>query len=410
MKPSNRKIMKKIGAGLMLGLSLFNLGAAWNKANGWNTMKRSKRLRIKEKDQLDAEEAIIAQVAEDEAEKAIKENSVSQQQQATAVRDLSLSQKLYRAVAIGTISIAVGIFATSMIFNTPFAIGKGMLSLLPGNPHLAVWFLKSNKEEVHSEENFMVMAGLDSAGETVDKFKLVVEYNPNLITFNSKNFSESFLIQENQVSDNKRELIIKNKSDFAPKIFSKEDLVELEFQSKKMTSKNEAVISINQEKSLIVSKNNGMSRNILGDSEGTSLLILGDINKDLRCQKIEKVVGTVGFWKNFVAGSDSVDRSGYWQDLGDTGIICGYSKDYIYLSIVSPVENDMNNFNFISGALEHEFRKPDYYWAEDAYNFYVFQISMEWINEIDEIKLEFKKGLINKKKWPIEGVGKIVFE
>ncbi|MDA3815146.1 MAG: hypothetical protein PF549_02155 [Patescibacteria group bacterium] len=220
MRASSRKIFKKIGAGLMLGLSLFNLGAAWNKTEGWNTAKRSKKLRVKEKDQIDEEVVVFAEIAEEEAEKAIKERSGFQKEQVVEKIETTLSQKIYRTTAVGLLSVALGVFATSMIFNAPFSLGKGLLSLLPGNPHMAVFSLSSEKEVVNAGDDFTVIARLDSAGEQVDDLKLVINYNPSLVSFEKHNSYINWNVQEKQISDNKRELIfLSDKEKFLPHIF-----------------------------------------------------------------------------------------------------------------------------------------------------------------------------------------------
>ncbi len=411
MKDSSRKILKKIGAGLMLGLSLFNLGAAWNKAEGWNMAKRSKNLREKEKDRIDSEVALFAEVAEEEAEKAIREKSISQQEQTEEVIVLTVSQKIYRASAIGAMSVALGIFATSMIFNLPFALGKGMLSLLPGNPHLAVLSLSANAELVDVGDQFSVDINLDSAGEKVDSLKIVFPYDPNLISFEKNIPSSGWEIKENQVSDNRRELILLNdEKTFIPRNFVKENFVRVIFKSKKTASGKDIIFSLDQSRSLVVSKNDQMGRNILGETRSEKISFSNNIVQSMMCQKVGGSVGPIDFWKNFVQGDLSKPRADYWQDFGDSiGMICAHDGDYVYLVVVSG-EKNIDNFKVVNNQISQNFDAPDYFWEDGSFDFRLYQFSSNGKTEINNLKFEIQNDFLNKREWPIEGVGKIIFE
>lgn len=413
MKDSSRKILKKIGAGLMLGLSLFNLGAAWNKAEGWNMAKRSKNLREKEKDKVDSDVVLFAKIAEEEAEKAINEKNILQQEQTEEVISLTISQKIYRAIAIGIMSIALGIFATSMIFNLPFAMGRGMLSLLPGNPHLAVLslILDSDSEIIDAGDQFSINVNLDSAGEEVDSLKMVFSYNPNLVSFKNNIPLSGWEIRENQIDNDKRELVLStDKKTFIPRKFVKENFVKLFFESKKVASGKYIVFSVDQSKSFVISKNNQTGKNILGETNSEKVSFSNKANQLMMCQRIEENAGTVEFWKKFVQGDLSKSRSDYWQSFDDsTGIICASDKNRIYLLVVSSGKN-IEKFKVISRKINYDFDAPDYFWEDGNFDFRLYQFSSEGEREIDDLKFEMRNDFLNKQEWPLEGFGKIILE
>lgn len=411
MKASSRKILKKIGAGLMLGLSLFNLGAAWSKAEGWNLAKRSKNLRVKEKDQIESEMTIFAEVAEEEALRAIQEKSALQQEQFTEEASLTVYQKIYRASAIGILSVALGIFATSMLLNLPFALGKGMLSLLPGNPHLAKLALSVDKESVSVGDEFIVKVNLDSAGEKVDSIKLVLNYNPNLVSFENDSIPTNWEIKENQIDKKRRELIlITEKKKFEPKIFIEEDFMELSFKTKNLSAGEDLVFSLNRAKSLVVASEAKIEKNILGEVHGTKITVFNKEVRDLKCQKLNETIGTIDFWKNFVKGDLSMSRENYWQKIDTMGMICAHNNDYIYITIVYSGDNSIDNFEINSRQIQQKMTNADYFWEEGDFKFFLYQFASNGLSEIDNLEIKLTSEFFNKKQWPIEGTGKLILE
>ncbi len=67
MKFKTRKILTRVGSALMLGMSLFNLGALWSKQSGGILPRRSKLTRKQRQEQIGSEQEQIAQISQEEA-------------------------------------------------------------------------------------------------------------------------------------------------------------------------------------------------------------------------------------------------------------------------------------------------------------------------------------------------------
>ena len=131
----------------------------------------------------------------------------------------------------------------------------------------------------------------------------------------------------------------------------------------------------------------------------------------MRCQKVEDLIGTIDFWKNFVQGDPLKPRNKYWQKFDDSnGMLCAHNGDYIYMTIVVPDDQKIDIFKIKNNQYSQKIEKPEYFWEEGNFKFYLYQISSKGITADSNIEIEIESEFFNKKQWPIDESGKIILE
>lgn len=192
MKQKSRKLLSRIGAAFLLGMSLFNFGAVWNKQRGGQAPQRAKNIRKKQKEQEDPIIQEVAAIAEQEAQRVMLSEQSQQQesQQQLQEETMTFFQKFARYAAISVWAFSASIIFSSAVFNYPFALGKGMLSLLPGVPHVASLGLSSGQEYYKVGDRVQIKAFLETNKEQVGLVRLAVKYDPAVLEFNDYEFDQ----------------------------------------------------------------------------------------------------------------------------------------------------------------------------------------------------------------------------
>lgn len=268
MQAKTRKILKRIGAGLMLGISLIGIGASWNKTDAQVAHKKVRNLRKKEQENLNKEDQILARMAEEEARGVISEQQKQKQEQEQLEESLASNmQRVFRFGAVAVWAIAAGLFFSSLIFNQPFSLGKGMLSILPGNPHPAVLTLESNKKAYDLSEKIEVNLNLDTKKETAELLKIFITYDEEKLDFVKPQIKNKKITGSVRESRGEVELVLnvlKGKREF-----DGENIATLFFESKNISLEDKNKISINQEKTKIFNE----GKNILGKSDSANFYV-----------------------------------------------------------------------------------------------------------------------------------------
>ncbi|GEM_PF-3392621 len=383
MKAKTRKILARIGAGLLLGLSFLNFGSGWMRQNFRVIARRAKNIRKAVKEKLSPEVQEIADIAEEEALKVIQKEAQQQQKQVQVQQTVSQSQVILRYATIAGWGVAMTIFFTSMIFNQPFSLGKMALSLLPGNPHLATLSLQAEKTVVTVGEPIKVDLRLSSGGDPVDAWKAVVNFNQAdldliKVTVNKDKFNRQEKID---VSEKGIVTVVAGKTG-EPIVLKNEVVASLYFLPKKITKATG--LSLFREKSLVIKAGAKKSEryNILGKVRGVKLKIVAKAGDALECKKFELVRSRMNraYWETVLNESSLLqgEKNNFWRDLGnDVFLLCGYSDDNtIYLLLMAPREiNDFYLVNKLSGKKIDALVTDT--WQKDNLYFYSLLIDAE---------------------------------
>ncbi|MDA3815147.1 MAG: hypothetical protein PF549_02160 [Patescibacteria group bacterium] len=170
------------------------------------------------------------------------------------------------------------------------------------------------------------------------------------------------------------------------------------------------IFSINQNSSIVVSKNKNLNRNLLGRADGLNVHVSDEIIQLMKCQKIEKLDNGVDFWKDFVQGDLANPREDYWRRIdSSTGMICAYDGNDFYLTMVTSSNDKIKNIEIKSDELNQKLDNPYYSWEEKGSNFYLYHSSFDK-EVINNLSIIIKNNFIDSRKWPAKGKGRIIFD
>ena len=172
MQEKTKKWWARLGAGMLLGLSIFNLGGFFHQSD--QAVPRSAgNFRRKEDSNVNPEIRGMMKVVEEEAELAISQKGKTYRN--LEKERFSPGQKILRYSLVSVWTISAGIFFSSLIFNAPFALGRLVLSALPGTVHSAFLELTSTEKVYLSGEKIKLDLNLKSL-EGVSSAKVFVEF------------------------------------------------------------------------------------------------------------------------------------------------------------------------------------------------------------------------------------------
>jgi len=221
----------------------------------------------------------LAAIAETEARKAIAEEEAQniQQDQQTSFSTLSLGQKIFRYSIVFGWVVFSGVFFSSIVFNYPFAWGRGALSLLPGIPHTANLYLTPEKETVKVGEAVKVKLNLDAPHDQVAAVKAVLVYNPEEVYLVKYEKEETVAWQE-QLSENNGKIVIslekKGKKEPLGKGFDKKTLLILYFAPTTTQENKKISIKLDRNQSLVLAEKEGKQVNVLGKVKAGQFFVI----------------------------------------------------------------------------------------------------------------------------------------
>ncbi len=266
-----RKIFTRIGAALLLGVSLFNLGEALNRKREGTFTQRYRNLRRREKEELTGEVEKLGEIAEKEARAAVKEElawlkeeeslwqGTEQQQKTNWVATITRS-----AVVIGWF-VTMGLFVTSIFWGFPFSLKKMFLSVLPGEPHLATLRLEAEREIVLTSEEIKYFLLLKRQGEGVDYLRVSFGYDPQKVQFLrfEKQLKELEILGPARIDEKNGKVILEMKIVQQEKKVEEKDSL-LAFYFKPKQEKGDFKVKFFQEECFVKKAGGG---NILGKTE-----------------------------------------------------------------------------------------------------------------------------------------------
>lgn len=418
MKQKSRKLLSRIGAALMLGLSIFNFGAAWSKFKGGALPKRARNIRKRTQEQVDPEIQQVATIAEEETQAVLsteileEENKRQQLQEET----LSVFQKTIRYAAVTVWAISAGLVFTSVVFNYPFAVGKGLLSLLPGEPHVVSVSLTTHNDYFQVGDEIQIDAKLNTNGEAIEQIKLTVEFDPSQLQFENYDFNNQLFneFREQKVDQEHGKIVLSFANSQTSIITRNEVIGSLFFEGLEKT--NQCDVDIVQDESTVIKQKKGEPHNVLGKVSSAQFRILGERNPTVTCSRVE-IGQNDDSWELLAQGTILPKKTTYWTEIGDEwAFTCGHDNyNELYL-LVSGSKQELASINF---ELENKTESNvllniEKRWQQDEQFFFGsvikdFEVTEDTIVSVQGIKLRVNTS--NKSlRWPERGSAVFVLE
>jgi hypothetical protein len=344
MKQKSRKLLSRLGAAFMLGLSMFNFGAAWNKMRGGEMPRKARNIRKRTQEDLDQDVKEIASIAEEEAQVVLASKQIKQQesQQQLQAETMSITQKAFRYAAVSVWVASAGLIFSSAIFNYPFALGKGMLSLLPGIPHMAALRLETDSNFYEVGEEIPVKVILDSGGDNVKAALLLIRYDSAQLDFEKFELNRQlFDVSKDFLSDSERGVISVALENSLQEVVARKDSVATFVFSAKQEGLS--TISLDQKDSLILKKTKaGEYANVLGKVSEVQPRIVSAKDQELFCLKTENF-GEDG-WERIAEGGILPSETSRWNEINsDWGFVCSYDEFGILYILISGPNDGLKN-------------------------------------------------------------------
>ncbi len=422
MKPKTRKIFSRIGAALMLGLSLFSFGMTL-KGQGKSRPKKAKNIRFKEQEKLQQEQQQIADVAEQEALAVLEEaqTSESQEQQEhqrqAQQEQQTLFEKVLRYGVVGVWAVSATLFFTSAIFNKPFGLGKAALSLLPGNPHTAIINLQAEKSYYQEGDSIELQAWINSNGEPLEFVKLFLIFDPEKVEFNNFKIRESAfdLIAERKIDSEKGTVMLALRKSQGVLTAENQKIASFYFRAKEKTA--ETPVALSWENSLAVKDEvkGDSSYNILGKTVQANFKIIPNTNWQVACRSFSLAqILERKEWERLIKGSP-LDEKSDWVQLEEIpgAFLCGYTDNRLILLLSFPQEE-----GFYSGLelrLGAEKQKKQFSerldeWQEGQRQYLLFSFNRLEDKNLQEVQINFFNKDNNKESWPSTGRARLILE
>jgi len=421
MKEKSKKILKRVGAGFLLGLSFLNFGSSWGRQRAKSTPRRAQNIRKETQEELDSEIKEIADIAEKEAQDVINQEMQQQEQQQQMQQQVQTrTQVTLKYAVIGGWGIAMGVFFMSMIFNQPFGLGKAVLSLLPGEPHVATLAVVAEKDVWQVGEKGLINIQLATNEEKANYFKATVVYDPLILDIQTVEINKNKFdsLEKNKIDRENGIITIIAKKTGEIKNLKKDTIATLTFKA--LQKNNKTKIKLNQAKSLVIKtkKENNRGYNILGKVKNVDIRIVENFEQIMKCEQVDVVQSRMDRqqWEWLINGAPIPLKNGNnWVRIDDkTSLLCAYSDDgsiYILAHSDKPIEK-LKMLNIVTGNKIKIIREDK--WAVEDSNFFTIivdgnKMTKELPNKFKNIVISLRTGEENKR-WPIKNSGEIMLQ
>jgi len=424
MREKTRKILKRMGAGLLLGLSFLNFGTGWGKQKAKSIPRRTQNIRKETKEELSPEIQQVADIAESEAQDVINQEVQEQQQQQQMQAQQQFqtqSQQFLRYATIGGWGVAMAVFFTSMVFNYPFGLGKAVLSVLPGEPHIAVLSASSAQSVWEVDDEVEVQIKLATNQEKVNYFKIALRYDPEVLKFEKIEISKDKFdrLEQNKIDQQKGEIIFIVKKPKEGESFNKGVIGKVYFRALKNADKTGVVLMQKESLVLKTKQKDGKGYNILGKVVPAKFKIIKRLRETVKCQKVDVVKSRMvrAEWERLIKSAPiPLPEGNNWVEVGekDLSLLCAHSDDGgLYLLVRGKEKIDSvtlsNNLTGNKGEIE----KVDNWFDGENYFQTVVVNPSKWIREKPN---KFKNVVINielnkeRVRWPEKGSTELLLE
>jgi hypothetical protein len=421
MQEKSKKVLKRVGAAVLLGLSFLNFGSSWGGQRAKSTPRRAQNIRKETQEEVDSEVKEIADIAEKEAADVINQEMQQQEQrQEMQQQAQTRTQATLKYAAVGGWGIAMAVFFTSAIFNQPFDLGKAVLSLLPGEPHVAMLTVGGEKNSWQVGENVEVNIQLATNEEKVNYFKTTVIYESEFLELQKMDIDKNKfnIVEENKVDQKNGVIAIVARKTGEGNNLKKDIIAKLTFKALKKSDK--VNIKLDQTKSLVIKtkKEDNKGYNILGKVKGFNFRIVRKVEQAMNCMQIDVVQSRMDKqqWEWLVNSAPiPLEGGNNWVDITDeTSLLCAYSEDgSIYILAYSDKKiEELEIMNTATGS-KIEIIKIDE-WRVSEGNFYAVIIDgnkmvKELPNKFRNIVISFNTGE-EKQRWPEKNAGEIILQ
>ncbi len=418
MKEKTRKLFSRVGAAFMLGMSLFNFGMGVSKG-AEKLPKRSKHFRKKQKEEVETEVQQISDIAEEEAQAvlSIQQMKTNVQEQSQEQETRTAIQQAMRYSAVTVWGLSMTLIFTSAIFNYPFGLGKAMLALLPGHPHVAKITLAVEDGEFHYVgDDVKIIGRLDSKGESVDFAKVVINYNPEDLDFERYSLSDNFSGLESKSIDKEvGEIVLSLKNEAGPRAFGDEQIFELYFDGLKKSPRE--IVKISQYESFVM-KREKISANILGKVVDAKFKLFAKADYEMFCNKLNYQGEQTSrkAWEPLTKGGLVSKESNWTKVSNEIAFICGYLDEGRVILLISSTNQNIGkvSFSYNNKKLEKKGLDGMENWQEGDQQFTVIPFDVAFkgdqITEMKNVKIEIETKSGGELRWPAEGLSEVVIK
>ncbi len=424
MKKRTRKIISRIGAGLMLGMSLFNFGAIWTRQQGSEVPLRVKNIKKEEKENLDQEARTIASIAERHANDVImseinqfetdEEAENKQIRQQSGAEESTIFQQMLRYGVIAVWTVSLGIIFSSVLLDSPISLGNEMLALIPGKTNVATIYLEPQKSFFQENEEAVVNVFVETKTKNIKSVELAVKFDPKTLEFEA--FKEEEGLGSAEVKKVDEEIGVVNvvlKEISTEKSFEKKQKIASIKFSGKATANVQEVSILKSESSVvgrILLKDEFRSINLLEKIQNAKFSIIGGSGKKIKCGTLEgdfsKKSVTMNDWEQVLSETKLPENALIWQEVGDeTYFLCSVDREENLHLLVKRRDVLKKVDLFMQNKKIKNFQEDN--WQEEDVIFYSLSYDLEGSLEASSCFKELMLRFDGNLNWPKKGLAEL---
>ena len=383
MNQKTRKILSRIGAGIMLAMSLFNFGAIWTSRQTKQAPKRVKNVRQKELEEVDQEIEEVALIAERHAEDVIAAEQLGQtdtqeSQQQLEKEDNIIFQQIMRYAAVAVWTVSLGVIFSSVLLDYPISFGKGILSLVPSYSQTATIGLEPRSNFFQENEPIEVDIFIETRVKEVDEISLAVQFNPEFLEFDGL-IEEVGIFKKIEVKkiDAKKgivTIIFKGGTSDA-NLKDKQKIANLKFSGTAGVEQQKVAV-LKEESGVIAdtsNEKNSQAVNFLGKTKDANFLVLSEFGRDIMCGEIKNNFAMSEIpqqaWEDVIFETKLPKNGLSWQEVGSqTYFLCAVGvSDQLHLLVKR--KGDFKKVDlFLDGDKTRHIQNNK--WEDGEYNIY----------------------------------------
>lgn len=425
MENKTRRILSRMGAAFMLGMSMFNFGAIWTRQQAEQVPKRAKNVREKSMESVDQSTKEIATIAEKhgnavilfEQSAQVEQITGKESQQQLETKDSTVFQQIMRYAVIAVWTISLGIIFSSVLLDYPISFGKGILSTVPVFSQKTVVSLEPWSSFFQANEEVKIDIYIKSEMEKVETIALAIEFEPQLLAFEGLDRSEFFEnIDIKNIDDRAGVVRLVFESGRTDVNFSaRQKIARLKFSSLgEAGARKVSIVEENSSVAVIAIQEKEMQTvNSLNRVVNAQFSVLSESGGKLRCGKLtenllqEKI--TVENWKNVLLETSLPKDALIWTDMGKDNFFLCAADSQGKIHFLLRKKGELKKAELFLGNKKKEYIQKEN-WQEDGYEFFSISFALEDDTKtkemIDEVMLRVNGNL----SWPKKGSAELWLE
>lgn len=378
MSEEKRKFWSRVGAALMLGVGIFGFGVGLKQGEDTTMPRRFRNIRKREQRKTSLEIEKLDKILDEETREAIQKVELEKlQNKASAFEKENFAERLFQYGLIGIWLVSAAVLFGSLIFNFPFALGKGVLSLLPGVPHTGSIYLVVEKTSFDVEEKIKIDLLIDSDGEDFTNFSIKIDVPQEKLVFDRMESSTEelklSLINRGSFLEIKGEpktgSLVLNKKKVASFYFDTASVLVDKILTDLVSEKIE--LSSNFEGSMLVTRKKDGEFNTLGKIVPAKFFIASLQTVEVSCFPITiSNLNSDQSWQEFIYGPALKKESAVLSFGMGWSAECFFDGNKKYL-VISVQNDELKSFKVEPSELEQNFSQI-VSWQNEMNNFYVF--------------------------------------